>query len=219
MSAFNRMFGKAKEKAPPPSLTDAITRTEGMGDSIQKKVDKLNAQLKTIHEQMKKMPNGPAKNRMKQRALMILRQKKQYESQGMNIQQQIFNMDQQNFAIESVKSTKETVAAMQHGVKALKAEFKTMSLDNVDDVMDDMADLMDDTNEMQEIMAQTYGAPECDESELEAELACLDDLNFEDDSIFSEIEAPAGGLEVPAAAEPAKVAEGEDDYGLPALPS
>ena len=136
-----------------------------------------------------------------------------------NIQQQIFNMDQQNFAIESVKSTKETVAAMQHGVKALKAEFKTMSLDNVDDVMDDMADLMDDTNEMQEIMAQTYGAPECDESELEAELACLDDLNFEDDSIFSEIEAPAGGLEVPAAAEPAKVAEGEEDYGLPALPS
>lgn len=48
------MFGKSKEQAPPPSLTDAITRTEGMGDSIQKKVDKLNAQLKTLHEQMKK---------------------------------------------------------------------------------------------------------------------------------------------------------------------
>jgi len=191
-----------------------------MGDSIQKKVDKLNAQLKTIHEQMKKMPNGPAKNRLKQRAMMILRQKKQYENQGMNIQQQIFNMDQQNFAIESVKSTKETVSAMQHGVKALKAEFKTMSLDKVDDVMDDMADLMDDTNEMQEIMAQTYGAPECDEAELEAELACLEDLNFEDDSIFSEIgPTPAGGLEVPSTAEPEKVATGEDEYGLPAIPS
>lgn len=137
-----------------------------------------------------------------------------------NIQQQIFNMDQQNFAIESVKSTKETVSAMQHGVKALKAEFKTMSLDKVDDVMDDMADLMDDTNEMQELMAQTYGAPECDEAELEAELACLEDLNFEDDSIFSEIgPTPVGGFETPAAAEPAKVPAGEDDYGLPALPS
>lgn len=213
------MFGKAKEKPPPPSLTDAISRTEGMGDSIQKKVDKLNGQLKTIHDQMKRMPNGPAKNRLKQRAMMILRQKKQYEQQGMNIQQQVFNMDQQSFAIESVKSTKETVSAMQHGVKALKAEFKTMSLDKVDDVMDDMADLMDETNEMQEIMGQTYGAPDCDEAELEAEFACLEDINFEDSSIFSELDpTPVGGLDVPAEAEPAKVAEGEDDYGLPALP-
>jgi charged multivesicular body protein 5 len=129
-------------------------------------------------------------------------------------------MDQQNFAIESVKSTKETVSAMQHGVKALKAEFKTMSLDAVDDVMEDMADMMDDTNEMQELMAQTFGAPECDESELEAELACLEDMNFEDDTIFSDLDAtPAGGLDVPAAAPERAGPVGEDDYGLPALPS
>jgi charged multivesicular body protein 5 len=84
--------------------------------------------------------------------------------------------------------------------------------------MDDMAELMDETNAMQEIMGQMYGAPEVDESELEAELACLDDLNFEDDSIFNDVPAvPSGNLEEPA--EAAKVPAGEDDYGLPALPT
>jgi charged multivesicular body protein 5 len=129
MSGFNRLFGKPKEKAPPPSLGDAIARTEGLGDSVDKKIQKLDEQLRDLNKKMKSMPNGPAKNRVKQRAMMILRQKKQYENQGINLQKQIFNMDQQNMAIESVKTTKETVNAMKHGVKALRAEFKTMSLD------------------------------------------------------------------------------------------
>lgn len=79
--------------------------------------------------------DGPAKNSVKQRALRVLRQKKQYESQlvrpgrggdmvmcsstnqpllvrcGLqgNLQQQGFNMEQAAYTAQSLKDTKQTV--------------------------------------------------------------------------------------------------------------
>lgn len=54
-----------------------------------------------------------AQKMVKQRALRVLKQKKQYENQLMNLQQQSFNMEQQNYALQSLKDTKDTVSAMK----------------------------------------------------------------------------------------------------------
>ena len=43
---------------------------------------------------MSKMREGPGKNAVKQKALRVLKQKKQYESQVDNLRQQSFNMEQ-----------------------------------------------------------------------------------------------------------------------------
>ena len=43
---------------------------------------------------MSKMREGPAKNSVKQKALRVLKQKKQYESQSDNLRNQSFNMEQ-----------------------------------------------------------------------------------------------------------------------------
>ena len=48
-------------------------------DSVEKKIAKLDADLIKYKNQMKKMRNGPAKNQIKQKALMILKQKKRFE--------------------------------------------------------------------------------------------------------------------------------------------
>lgn len=58
---------------------------------------------------MRKMREGPAKNMVKQKAMRVLKQKKQYESQADNLRNQSFNMEQTNFAVQSVKDTKATV--------------------------------------------------------------------------------------------------------------
>ena len=42
---------------------------------------------------MSKMRNGPAKNAVKQKALRVLKQKKQYESLSENLRNQVFNME------------------------------------------------------------------------------------------------------------------------------
>ena len=69
------------------------------GDSIDKKIAKLDQDLMKLKNQMKTMRNGPAKNNVKQKALRILKQKRMYENQRENIAQQSFNMDQVHFKV------------------------------------------------------------------------------------------------------------------------
>ena len=58
---MNRLLGGAKKKAPPPNLTDAIASVDSRGESIEKKIAKLELELKKYREQMKKMRDGPSK--------------------------------------------------------------------------------------------------------------------------------------------------------------
>ena len=44
---------------------------------------------------------------------------------------------------------------------------------NLQDMQDDLADMMEDANEVQEALGRTYGMPDIDEDDLEAELDAL----------------------------------------------
>ena len=58
---MNRLLGGAKKKAPPPNLTDCINNVDSRGESIEKKISKLDLELKKYKDQMGKMRNGAAK--------------------------------------------------------------------------------------------------------------------------------------------------------------
>ena len=60
---MNRLIGGGKKKAPPPNLTDAIGNVDSRGESIEKKIAKLDLELKKYKDQMKKMRDGPSKVR------------------------------------------------------------------------------------------------------------------------------------------------------------
>ena len=77
---------------------------------------------------MSKMREGPAKNAVKQKALRLLKQKKQYEAQAENMRNQSFNMEQTLMATQTLKDTKTTVNAMKLGVKEMKKEFGSQIL-------------------------------------------------------------------------------------------
>ena len=94
------------------------------------------------------MRDGPAKNNLKQKALRILKQKRMYENQRENIQQQSWNMDQvfefsiqgfyvflkTNYTINTLKDTQQTVTAMKAGLKQMKKEYKKINIDKVEDL-------------------------------------------------------------------------------------
>ena len=73
-------------------------------------------------------------NMVKQKAMRVLKQKKTYEGQLMNLQQQSFNMEQTAFATQSLKDTKIQVDAMKAGVKEMRKEFKTMDINKIEDL-------------------------------------------------------------------------------------
>lgn len=203
---MNRLFGKSKPAAPGPSLTDVVQSVDKRVESFDKKIQMLDAELFKYKEQMKKMRDGPAKTSVQQKALRVLRQKKQYEQQRENLMQQSFNLDQTNFATQMLIETKSTVDAMRAGVKQMKQEYKNINISDIENLQDDMEDMMADANEVQEALGRTYGVPDVDESELEAELEALgDELHQETDTSFlDEVTAPMAVPSVPSIHPPAK---------------
>merc|ERR1712193_506707 len=160
----------------------------------------------------------------KQKALRGLKQKKSYEAQSDNLRNQAFNMEQTNYATQSLKDTKTTVNAMKMGVKEMKKEFKNINIDQIEDLQDDLGDMLEEANEVQEAMGRTYGMPEIDEDDLEAELDALgDDFALDEDTSYLDEAnaAPDAPAKEPGADSVATDKDGVlvDEFGLPKIPA
>lgn len=191
---MNRLFGRSKPKEPGPSISDCISGVDARASNIEEKINKLEAELRKYKEQMAKMREGPAKNSVKQKALRVLKQKKQYEQQVEGLRNQSYNMEQANYAAQSLKDTHATVAAMRDGVGQMKKEFKKVNIEEIEDLQDDMADMLEQSDEVQEALGRTYGVPDIDEDELNAELDALgDELAIDDDTSYLDdvVKAPS----------------------------
>ncbi|CAJ0573101.1 unnamed protein product, partial [Mesorhabditis spiculigera] len=217
---MKRIFGSSK-KEPPPDLNAAMEKVGARGGSIEEKIKKLDGELVKLRDQMAKMREGPSKNMVKQKALRILKQKRMYENQKEQLDQQVFNMDQSNFAIQGMKDTQITVAAMKDGLKAFKKEHKKMDIGKIEDLQDQMEDMLDMNNEIQEAMSRQYDTPDIDECDLEAELEALGDEIGLGDTDASYLDEALNAPSVPAAKPSAsRTAEGieVDEFGLPKIP-
>lgn len=220
---MNRLFGRSKPKGPAPDMNECISSIDSRGESVEKKIAKLDQELAKYREQMKKMRDGPSKNMVKQKALRVLKQKRSYENQLEGMRNQSFNLEQSNYAIQSMKDTKTTVDAMKIGVKQFKKEYKNVNIDQIEDLQDDMEDLMEQSNEIQEVMGRSYGMPEIDDDELEAELDALgDDLAYDEDASYLDdaIAAPSAPTRDPGS-DSVTNKDGVlvDEFGLPQIPA
>ncbi|CAE1298718.1 CHMP5 [Acanthosepion pharaonis] len=218
---MNRLFGRAKPKEPPANLNDCISNIDSRGESLDKKINRLDMELKKYKDQMKKMREGPSKNMVKQKAMRVLKQKKMYEQQREQLDSQSFNLEQQNFAIQSLKDTKTTVDAMKGGVKEFKKAYKHVNIDDIEDLQDQLEDLTEQANEVQEIMGRSYGMPEIDDSELEAELDALgDEIGLDEDTSYLDdaVSTPSVPTSEPGA-DSMKDSVPVDEFGLPQIQS
>ncbi|CAO3638382.1 unnamed protein product [Cunninghamella blakesleeana] len=213
---MNRLFGSTK-KAPKPTLNDAISSADIRANAVEVKIRKLNAELTRYRDQMKKMREGPAKKAVQQKALRVLKQRKMYEAQRENLQQQSFNMEQAQMTTENLRSVMATVDAMQSANKELKKQYKNVNLDKIDSLQDEMEDLLSQANEVQETLGRSYNLPDdIDEDDLEAELDALgDEFDFEEEEVPSYLQDT---VDLPKAAEndPSKEKDVQlDEFGLP----
>jgi len=120
------------------------------------------------------MRDGPVKTAIKQKALKILQQRKMYESQRDQLQQQSWNMEQAGMMQDNLKNTMTTVDAMKTTTKELRKQYGKVNIDKIERLQDEMADLMDMGNDIQDAISRSYDVPEdVDEAELDAELEAL----------------------------------------------
>ena len=113
-----------------------------------------------------------------------------YEQQRDQLMAQQFNIDQTSFMIDSIQDTQTSVAAMKHAHQTIKAEQKKLNLNDIDNLQDELEEMMWDMEEVNEVLGRSVGDMDfVDDSELEAELALL-----EDDLLADEEGVEEGGL-------------------------
>uniref|UniRef100_A0A2R9B210 Charged multivesicular body protein 5 n=1 Tax=Pan paniscus TaxID=9597 RepID=A0A2R9B210_PANPA len=196
-------------KAPLPSLNDCIGMVDSRAESTDK-ISRLDAELVKYKDQIK-MRGGPTKE--------MITQKRMYEQQQDNRTQESFNMKQVNYTIQSLKDTKTTVDAMKLGAKEMKVD-KQVKTDQIENLQDQLVDMMEDANEIQEALSRSYGGPELDEDDLEAELDTLGDELVADQEFYLDeaASAPAIPEGLPTVT---KNKDGVlvDEFGLPQIPA
>ncbi|OTA23143.1 hypothetical protein BTJ68_14901 [Hortaea werneckii EXF-2000] len=85
---------RREEQCTQTTLNSAISNVDTRIESIDVKLAKLTAELSTYQQRLSRMREGPGKSALKQKAIKILQQRKQYEAQKDQLQQQSWNMEQ-----------------------------------------------------------------------------------------------------------------------------
>lgn len=172
---MNRLFG-TKSKVPKPTLDDALGNIDDRVSSLDVKITKVNSELATYQQKLSKMRDGPGKSALKQRAIKLLRQRKQLETQRDQLMSQSWNISQAQMTTENLKNTMITADALRQTNKELRKTYGKINIDKLEDMQDEMLDLIDQSNELQAALGRSYDVPDdISESELDAELEALGD--------------------------------------------
>ncbi|KAF5097989.1 hypothetical protein D0Z00_002204 [Geotrichum galactomycetum] len=150
--------------------------------SLDVKLSKLNAELATYQQRISRMSDkSPGKAALKQKALKILKQRKQIEAQKESLETQSWNMEQASATTDNLRNVMVTVDAMKSANKELKKQYGKINIDKIESLQDEMADLLDMSQELQDTMARNYAVPDdISESELDAELEALgEEMEYE----------------------------------------
>lgn len=176
---MNRIFG-SRSVVPKTSINDAINSIDERVGSLDVKLSKINSELSTYQQKISRMKDGPGKSALKQKALKLLRQRKQIEAQKDQLENQLWNMTQASMTTENLKNTMITMDAMKLANKALKSQYGRIDIDKIESLQDEMLDLIDKLNELQESLLMSNAPEDISELELDAELDALgEEMDFE----------------------------------------
>lgn len=194
---MNRLFG-TKSLVPRPTLNDAVKNTEERISQLDVKITKLNSELLGYQLKLSKMRDGPGKSALKQKAIKVLKQKKQIELQKDQLDSQAWNMSQAQMTTDNLKNTMVTVDAMKQANKELKKTYGKIDIDKIEDLQDEMLDLVERSNELQSSLLANYDVPDdISEGELDAELEALGeefDNEIDADEVPSYLKANSGEI-------------------------
>jgi len=111
----------------------------------------------------------------KKGAMFCLKQRKMYQKQVTNLENQLLALEQQKVALEGASISATVVNTMSTGARAMADIHRGMDVDSVNDIKDEIDEHMEMTNEINEAIAGPL--VDMDEDELMGE---LDDMIAED---------------------------------------
>lgn len=208
---FKKLFGSGSKDggssgsggpvAPSKGTTDTMGSITKLDETLEMLTKRAGLLEKKVKEQMDKA-RQLTKDGNKRAALMALKNKKLYETQLEQVENNMLRVNEQKIMLENQRTTIETVSALKMSAESSKATMKEMKIEKVDQIFDDINEQNDQMREIQEALGQSLGpAADMDEEELLAELE-----EMEAEQLDAELMEPA----VPTM----KV-----DAGLPSVPT
>ncbi|KJP87723.1 hypothetical protein AK88_02618 [Plasmodium fragile] len=163
------------------TLDDAYGNLEKSVKSIDDNIDKYNKELniikQKIEEEKKKKPvNQQAINNLRNKAAIIIKRKKTYESNKENTLGIQFNIDQIKYANDNVQMSIDTCKALESASKIMKKNMKKVNIGKIEKLQDDLFNYMEEAKEIGEMLCSSYDIPlQLDENEIDAELSLIEE--------------------------------------------
>ena len=165
------------------------TQVDSRISSLDVKLASLNSELGTYQQRLARMrslpDSSPAKSALRQKAMKLLQQRKMYESQREQLQQQSWNMEQAGMMQDNLQNAMVTVEAMKSTTKELKKQYGREGelVAKVEKAQDELAEMMDVGEEVMMGLGRSamFDVPEgVSEEDLDAELEALgEEMVFE----------------------------------------
>eukprot|EP01080_Neovahlkampfia_damariscottae_P000857 gene857-9106_t len=176
-------------------INDTLDRLDNRAEALKLKIEKIDKDLLIYKDQLKTSRSTAEKQRIKQKCMQLLQQKKMYESQSDSLYKQQMSLEQTTFVTNQLKDNLDTVQAMKQSTDMMKNQFKQYDIDKISDLQDEMYDMMLDADEINDLMSRNYTTPEMDDMELLDELDALEsDMNTES-NYLDDLEIPSRNKE------------------------
>lgn len=182
-----RFFGKKNKKtdnqttaAPAPvDLGTTIATIDTKLDHIDSKIRECDAQLSEVKSQLANTREGSSSKQMlKQRAMTILKRKRMLENQRNSMTTHSIALGQTDALMDSMKMNALVMSSMEDAKSMLTKQYAAISVAKVEDLVDELQEVKETSEEINQAMA-SLDMQQIDESELDAELEALEDLDLQ----------------------------------------
>lgn len=145
----------------------------------EERMKKLDAEISSLRVALNNARSPAEKNRIKQKAVRALKQKKILENQQEQMYQQQSVLDQTQFMTQQIQDTSVQIQALRSAKATMDREMKGFDVDSIEDLQEELEDMFYSNVEIQDVLSRQYELPlGMDDDELEQEF-----LNLEDDML------------------------------------
>ncbi|GAB1228205.1 hypothetical protein ENUP19_0380G0032 [Entamoeba nuttalli] len=173
---LNRFIGKNEE----PSIDETHAILESRVTDLDQKIVDLDRQIRQNIE-MSHKTTGAESQRYKQKALMLLKQKKQHEQHRDITERHQMNLENVQFQVDQMKDYKKVYDAMAASNRQMKLISRQFDINSIEDVQDSMMNFAEDQQEFGDILSQDITNMDLNE---------LDDAELGDSMFEGDIQIP-----------------------------
>ena len=176
---MNRFFGKKEQ----PTLEQTQATMNSRVDELTTKINDITQQIR-YNLDMSNKTSGSESQRYKQKAVMLMKQKKQLEQHRNMTEQHQMNLQSMQIQVDQMKDYQQVYETMQASNRQMQQLANQFDLNRIEDIQDQMMNFAEDQIEIGEILSQDITA--MDFGNLDDELAELGDEMFDGDMTLPE---------------------------------